>query len=529
MVRIGPPILTILITALTGVLISVAIAYGGVSGDYRRAKEAYEALMASPEAKKYRHNWIKVIDRFQEVYKEGRGTPYAAKALFMLGRTYTDLYRYSRNRKDLDRALDFYRLLVAVYSHSTLADDAQYRIGEILERLGEKERAYREYRKVVDLFPEGDMVGRARKKLSQLKAYRPKEDLSYVSSIRHWSNPNYTRVVIDLTDKVSYRPHLLKRDPSLGKPPRLYIDLFRARLKDGVEEAIPVKDGLLKRVRTGQYDSDTVRVVLDLESLLDYKVFSLRDPFRVVIDIKGKREEAPPSIARQLGLEVRRIVIDPGHGGSDPGAIGKGGLKEKDVVLKIGMLLKERLREKGYEVFMTRERDVFIPLEERTAFANTKEADLFISIHANASPKRSASGIETYYLNLTTDEEAMRVAARENATSGKKMSDLQFILYDLMQTSKINESSKLASLVQTSIVSTLKRRYRAVNDLGVKQAPFYVLIGANMPSVLVEVSFISNPREERRLRDGRYLEALAHGIMGGIERYIEGLKSVARR
>ena len=298
-----------------------------------------------------------------------------------------------------------------------------------------------------------------------------------------------------------------------------------------MEGSISIKDGFLKRIRTGQYDRDTVRVVLDLESLFDYKVFSLNDPFRIVVDIRGDKGagERPPTIAKQLGLRIKRIVIDPGHGGNDPGAIGRGGLKEKDVVLRIGRMLRDKLKKKGFQVFMTREDDTFIPLEERTAFANTKEADLFVSIHANASPKRSASGIETYFLNLTTDEEAMRVAARENATSGKKMSDLQFILFDLMQTSKINESSKLASMVQRSLVSTVKRRYRGVNDLGVKQAPFYVLIGANMPSILVEVSFISNPREERRLRSRRYLECLADGIMKGIEGYISELESMARR
>lgn len=522
---------SILLFLILLIFLSPITAQGGVAEEYSKARKAYHSLMESGKAKGYRHNWMNVIDRFQVVYKKGRGTPYAPKALYMIGRLYTELFNYSHNKADLKRAIDFYRLLVAAYSSSSLADDAQFHIGEILERLGEKRKAYREYQKVVDLFPKGDMAGRARERLTALRLYRSKKGFSYVSSIRHWSNPNYTRVVIDLTGKVSYRSHLLKEDPSLGKPPRLYIDLFRARLKDGVEDSIPIKDGLLKRVRTGQHNNETVRVVLDLESLLDYKVFSLDDPFRVVVDIRGtnSKKRRPPTIAEQLRLKVKRIVIDPGHGGKDPGAIGRGGLKEKDVVLRIGRILKDKLRRKGYHVMMTRDKDTFIPLEERTAFANTKEADLFISIHANASPRREASGIETYYLNLTTDEEAIRVAARENATSGKKMSDLQFILYDLMQTSKINESSKLASLVQTSLISTIRRRYSVVHDLGVKQAPFYVLIGANMPSILVEVSFISNPREERRLRDPKYLEALAEGIMKGIERYIEGLESIARR
>ncbi len=223
--------------------------------------------------------------------------------------------------------------------------------------------------------------------------------------------------------------------------------------------------------RAGQYKPDTVRVVMDIKSFKTYEIFSLDEPFRIVIDVWGEGEAAPRppqqqaavklpsgkippgSIARSLALGVSRIVIDAGHGGKDPGAKGYcSKAREKDITLSIAKRLKKKLETRlGCEVIMTRRRDQFLTLEERTAFANTKDADLFISIHVNAHRNKRAYGVETYFLNLATDEDAIRVAAMENATSTKNISDLQTILMDLMQNAKINESSRLASHVQTQM------------------------------------------------------------------------------
>jgi N-acetylmuramoyl-L-alanine amidase len=186
-------------------------------------------------------------------------------------------------------------------------------------------------------------------------------------------------------------------------------------------------------------------------------------------------------------------------------------------------------QELGFEVFLTRNSDRFLTLEERTAIANTKSADLFISIHTNSHKDRRAYGIETYFLNLATDDDAIRVAAMENATSTKNISDLQSILYDLMQNAKINESSRLAGNVQGSLVSYLKRkRYSRIRDKGVKQAPFYVLLGAQMPAILIETSFISNPRECKRLLNPRYQQRLCEAIIIGIKKYIKEITPTAR-
>ncbi|MFZ9888108.1 MAG: N-acetylmuramoyl-L-alanine amidase family protein [Myxococcota bacterium] len=230
-------------------------------------------------------------------------------------------------------------------------------------------------------------------------------------------------------------------------------------------------------------------------------------------------------LAQQIGLRVKRVVIDPGHGGKDTGAVGKKGTREKDVALQIAKQVRAKLRERlpDIEVLMTRETDAFVALEERTRIANDASADLFISIHANANPSRKVSGVETYYLNITHDRYAIRLAARENTHSGddKRISDLQFILADLAMKSNVDESIRLGTEVQKSLIGRLRQNYGAVHDHGLKHALFYVLMGARMPAILVETSFISNRTEEERLRSTKYREAVADGIVLGVERFVE--------
>jgi N-acetylmuramoyl-L-alanine amidase len=343
-----------------------------------------------------------------------------------------------------------------------------------------------------------------------------------VKGIRYWSSPNYTRVVVDLSGTVEFSKN------RLSDPDRLYFDLMDTTFKKEDGKNIPVEDGILKKIRAAQFKPDIVRVVLDLEELKDLNVFLLDNPPRFVVDIygKGKAESSDTFTAK------KRIVIDPGHGGHDPGAIGPNRLYEKDVVLDISLKLRKILsKDKSNEVFLTRETDVYIPLEERTAIANRKGADLFISIHANASPRRQAKGIETYLLNWTDDEEAMRVAARENAISLKKMKEMhrnmdivQVITDDLMRQNKRDESVKLANYIQRSMIDSLTKSF----DLGVKQALFYVLFGARMPSVLVEVSFISNPEEESLLSQESYRMQIAEAIAQGIDTYFTSTPSFQR-
>ncbi|GAB4482303.1 MAG: N-acetylmuramoyl-L-alanine amidase [Thermodesulfovibrionales bacterium] len=336
-----------------------------------------------------------------------------------------------------------------------------------------------------------------------------------VTDIRYWSYPEYTRIVITLSDETEFTQ---KR---LTGPDRLYFDLTNARLTKSIQQTIAVGNGMLKNVRAGQFSEDKVRVVLDFDKVRDFRVLTIEDPNRIIVDVYGEKKAV---------LAKRRIVLDPGHGGHDPGAVGPRKLYEKDVVLDIALKMRKILsREQNVEVFLTRETDVFLSLEERTAIANSKNADLFVSIHANASTQRNARGIETYLLNWTNDEEAMKVAARENAISMKKMRKMQketsdileIIKSDLHRESKRDESLRLASAIQKKMVADLNQSYSHIVDHGVKQALFYVLFGAQMPSVLVEVSFISNPLEEKLLSRDGYRKELAQSISSGITHYMK--------
>ncbi|HEY0840008.1 MAG TPA: N-acetylmuramoyl-L-alanine amidase, partial [Vulgatibacter sp.] len=237
--------------------------------------------------------------------------------------------------------------------------------------------------------------------------------------------------------------------------------------------------------------------------------------------------EIPLSLV--AGLKVKRVVIDAGHGGKDSGAIGKNGQKEKDLTLAMARKLRARLTSMGLEVILTRDSDVFLSLEERTRIANEQRADLFISIHVNASTNRKAHGIETYTLNLNSDRYAMRLAARENATSTRSIGDLDLILADLATKANTDDSVRLAKHAQGQMISHLRSRHGdAVKDLGVKQALFFVLVGAKMPAMLVETGFISNPDEAKRLSSASYQDEIARSLSDGVRRFIEEREAIAR-
>jgi N-acetylmuramoyl-L-alanine amidase len=233
------------------------------------------------------------------------------------------------------------------------------------------------------------------------------------------------------------------------------------------------------------------------------------------------------SLIRALGLKIGKIVIDPGHGGHDTGTIGPNGLEEKDLVLEVGRRLGKLLETRlGAEVVYTRKDDTFIPLETRTAIANQARADLFISIHANSSHDADARGVETYYLNFTSSPDALEVAARENAVSEKSIYELQDLVKKIAMKEKIEESREFAADVESSLHSGLAAKSPAIRDRGVKKAPFIVLIGANMPSILAEISFVSNPADERRLETSEYRERIAESLYRGIAKYVNGLSGV---
>ncbi|MCY4389605.1 MAG: N-acetylmuramoyl-L-alanine amidase [Desulfurellaceae bacterium] len=346
-----------------------------------------------------------------------------------------------------------------------------------------------------------------------------------LEEIRHTSVPDYTRVIITLSDRADYRHFRVAADRDHDRPPRIVIDFSSARIDPQLRAPIPVDDGLLKRIRTGQFSPTTARVVLDLEQIESYTAFPLYSPYRLIIDVKGKSEKTPP---RQQAKQSRappppqyRIMIDPGHGGRDPGAVGVDGLKEKTVVLAISKRLGKKLESRlPVKVLYTREKDVFVPLPERTAQANATKADLFISIHANASENPRLQGVETYYLNNTNDRATIRLANLENGLASPG-SELSFILSDLYHTVNEPESIALAHTLQNSMMTQVSKRHAQARNLGVKKGPFYVLVGAHMPCVLAEVSFLTHRVQGRLLRSSAYREAIAEGLFQGIARFIK--------
>jgi N-acetylmuramoyl-L-alanine amidase len=378
------------------------------------------------------------------------------------------------------------------------------------------------------------------------------------------------RVTLELDREVSFY------DERIDGPPRVYVDLHNTRAADSLKDAtIPFPEGPVKQVRVGRQLNLRTRVVLDLNGAGAHSVYAVYDPYRIVIDLErgapaassgvvpshtaavdaqptrapavmaaaasrtprtspGAPATPPPnrdgsfSLARQLGLGITRVVIDPGHGGHDPGARGNG-ISEAALVLDVASRLEQLLKEQNVDVVLTRRTDTYVSLEERTALANTSEADVFLSIHANASPVASARGIETYYLNFASTADAEAIAARENAGSARSMRHLPDIVQAIALNNKLDESRDFATIVQSTLYEQLRKSNKTLKNLGVKQAPFMVLIGARMPSVLAEISFMSNRTEATLLKTDRYKQQIAEALLAGIMRYQSSLKKGTSR
>jgi len=552
----------LIISSLIALFSSIDTTFGEDRGEklYVQSFDLYKSLVVNKDKSQNKEIWETIARAFYSIDQDYPNSPKAPNSLFLSGKMYEEMGERFNSQKDFDMAVGISRKFVRKYPDSNLADDAQLRVARIVEKQS-KPDAYLEYEKLVEEFPNGDMAPIAKNKKAELAPFKPatkpvykaKKDnidtstlgLTKVSQIRHWSTDDYTRVVIHLAKDAKYTSRLLKADPANGKPPRLFVDIQGATIDKNLYVE-PVKKGFLEQIKFGRNTKDTVRVVLYINSFDDYKVFKLKDPNRIVMDIEGSGkksggyyakkddddyeyksgipEDNVASLSEALGLKIKTVVIDAGHGGHDPGAIGPTGLKEKDVNLRIAKALKTKLDKDGKKfgitkVYLTRSTDKFIPLEERTAIAKKQGADLFISIHCNAARNKQAYGIETYILSLTNDKAALAVAARENASTSISRSEMNTVLKQYLLGAKIEESQRLAGHVQTSVVNNVSAKYPPVKDKGVKKAPFIVLIGADIPSILVETSFITNPRDEKRLKSNDYINKIADGIFAGVKRF----------
>ena len=330
----------------------------------------------------------------------------------------------------------------------------------------------------------------------------------------------------------------------LSQPDRLVIDLPQTRpVPQWHRNYVPVSDGRLQTIQVTHHQPHRIQLTLTLQAIRDYHIAVQSAPYRVTVELLGAEttadtgaramqqgtprvRPAEPSSRTERPLRAHLtpiIFIDPGHGGHDPGALGPTGLEEKTVVLQVAKELRQLIQQEmlQYRVVLTREQDVFLPLAERARMANEQQAHVFISIHANSSPNREVSGIETWYLSFAASAHAKKIAARENMMSEQQLSILELILRDMHDTDRINQSAVMARSMQRALAEHMAAQYSGVIPRGVEGAPFAVLHRTRMPSVLVELAFISNPQEEARLRTRQYQRALAQGILQGLRQFLQ--------
>jgi N-acetylmuramoyl-L-alanine amidase len=349
--------------------------------------------------------------------------------------------------------------------------------------------------------------------------------LGDVRDIRTWSYEGYTRVVLELSREVELpKAGLVRLAPNrlANRPERIYLDVPGVWVGRRYENGIEVGDGLLAGVRLGQNTLRHSRLVIDLERYDHHRLFTLASPPRVVIDVYGDQSKAKRDPSGRLPAGMRRVhtvVVDPGHGGRDPGATGIGGLHEKNVNLAIAKRLAKQLESRGFNVVLTRSKDQTLDLEERTAIAESAAGDVFISIHANASRRPKTRGIEIYTLDENHERHSLNVASRENGVPASKLDPLQRALARLRVDEVGSKSEMLAGLVHASVIEGARKSNRSLPDLGLKKGPFYVLFMSSMSSVLVETGFLTNKRDAKLLRNAKYQQELAEEIAKGIDEY----------
>jgi N-acetylmuramoyl-L-alanine amidase len=540
------------------VVLAALVALPLFAGDRQGARHAfqealyyYQRLQERPENARTIPQYRRAIFLFTRVVDEDPTYGACDDALFHKAGLYEEMARRFGEEEYRKKAAHYFRFLAEQYPTSKHRRPALERAAALTETGPRRETAAPAAPPTLP---------------PQTQKHAVDEALALVSDIRFWSTQDYTRVVIQLNREVTFRKEIL------SEPHRLYIDFDSSKLRPELSTTYNVNDLFIKQIRVAENRPGIVRVVLDFDRIHQHSVFALYDPYRIVLDFRGTPKSAKPpestagpaaasksappatgpavrpptasppaalppalpqpaagakgdlSMTRVLGLKVGKVVIDPGHGGRDTGTIGPKGLKEKDLVLDVALRLRRLLEGRlGTEVVLTRETDRFVPLEERTAIANQQGADLFVSIHANASRSKTVSGAETFYLSFASNPDERAVASRENATSQRNISELEDLLRKIALGDYNKESQELARTVQDNLHREMSRHRPRYNNRGVKKAPFIVLIGANMPSILTEIGFLSNPADESFLKRNEGRDYVAEALYGGIESYFQGL------
>jgi N-acetylmuramoyl-L-alanine amidase len=564
--------------------VQATVAHRQSAAEYARAERLQRWLDARPPADRTRGDYERSLDAYRAVYHGDPGSPDAARSVAAVADLLASEGRCFHDAKLLHDAVAQWKFLRSQYPGSPLRRRAALQIAELD---GHDPRAGGGEKNVRPASPDPTDVFAAQShpetfhatKISRpvtaglesvrkwtVDASRSADNIATIQSVRYWTVANSTRIAIDMSAAVPYRVYPVPNTRQVA------VIFFGAQpAMSLLQHAISIQhDANVSSARTILLTGNQTELILTLERPLKVSSFTLSNPDRLILDIGGASDTKPrlaavastpekgvarsapqpfveerPGIAplakvaagpipgaqrsmtRVLGLRVRRIVIDAGHGGHDSGTVGPGGLEEKDVALdvalRLGRLLRQRL---NADVIYTRSTDRFVPLEERTALANRAHADLFLSIHANSSAEPGARGVETYFLNFTASPAALAVAARENAVSDRSVYELSDLVRRITLSDKIDESREFAEDVQQSLYSGLSAGNPGLKDRGVKQAPFVVLIGAHMPSILAEISFLTNPTDASELAQPAYRERLAEALYRGVAGYIDGMSGV---
>ncbi len=525
---------------------------------YEKARTSYHSLLRSESSMQRRDRWLAVIQKFEVLQQRYSGSHEAYKASFTIGDLYQRLYAISQRGKDLDRALGYYRKTIEDFKPGRLTDDALLRQGEIYLEQRKYASALESFKIIRQKFSDGDMIAQAQKRISEVRPLvpvrlaetkqAPRTSGAILKKIEYTVGLDSVRVVVHANRRIPFSEGRL--------PDRVYFDFKQTQLAADVKRKFVVGSRFLKGIRLSQFGPDTSRLVFDLSMVDNLKIGAWQEESRLIVELSREKthrtkvvskpvvpiirkkvksvRRVPPKTAAKKSVPL--IVVDAGHGGKDLGAKGHGGLLEKDVNLAIALRLRDILKSRyKYSVVLSRGDDTFLSLEERGVIANKKNADcrseinrrtcIFVSVHANAAERRGAYGVETYYLGAGKSEQAQETAARENREYLARESEdtgTQLILADLMGTTKTNNSAALAGTVQKRLVQSMSKKYSKIKDRDAHPGSFFVLHAPSMPSILVEVGFVTNPREERRLKQNAYLDSLAASIAQGIAAYIRG-------
>ena len=512
------------------------------------AKGSARALKADPAKRKLRHHWINAARRYEQVAGRYPQSARAPEALLLAAQLLFELSQISRLDEDVDAAIADCQKLLDAYPRHPSSDGAALLLGRIYSRRrGEHELARRVVTQALARHPRSARAGELKSLLAEL----PQEPKRARVPVRRKapepapqkgrqtpSSPLRTGALLEAIARVGKGDLPAEAARSSTEDRRDGPEGDRKPLSEATEDEEAGSDpegdpdpsmvaaGASAAERDVSVRREGIAKEVSAQGLL--KRPQAIDPAKRARAITARARSGDATLAEQLGLKFRRVVIDPGHGGHDTGAIGGKGTREKDVALAISLRLRDLLVNEGLTVILTRNDDSFVRLEDRALLANSARGDLFISIHCNSAPKKKLRGIETYTLNTSGNRYSIRLAARENASSERGVSDLQYILADLATKANTEESSRLAARVQQSLVSQLRARHRDVQDLGTKEALFYVLLGVRMPAILVETSFLSNPEEERRLSSKAYQGDIAKAIATAIHEFLGSRQQVAK-